>query len=137
ASFTTFFTEDQLPLKLPLRETVNVEISIVPPSPDPTLSLRVRDCFAYPVSKHSVWTLLHDGCPNPLDNMRSSVPVDNQGETTTHSQVRRFDVKTFAFLDPDTGKPSVEKVTLSTGVKLQTSRAGVLLLLDVPLLHHI
>ncbi|XP_047214020.1 zona pellucida sperm-binding protein 4-like [Girardinichthys multiradiatus] len=120
ASFTTFFPEDQLPLKLPLRETVNVEISIVPPSPDPTLSLHVRDCFAYPVSKHSVWTLLHDGCPNPLDNMRSSVPVDNQGETTTHSQVRRFDVKTFAFLDPDTGKPSVEKMYFFCWVEICT-----------------
>ncbi|KAM4716412.1 zona pellucida sperm-binding protein 4-like [Anableps anableps] len=110
ASFTTFIPEDQLPLKLPLRETMNVEISIVPLSPHPMLSLHVRDCFAYPVSKHSVWTLLHDGCPNPLDNMRSSVPVDNQGKTTTHSQVRRFDVKTFAFLDPYTDKPSAEKI---------------------------
>lgn len=45
--------------------------------------------------------------------MRSSVPVDNQGKTTTNAQVRRFDVKTFAFLDPDTGKASVEKVTIS------------------------
>lgn len=45
--------------------------------------------------------------------MRSFVPVDNQGKTTTYSQVRRFDVKTFAFLDPDTGKPSVEQVPLS------------------------
>uniref|UniRef100_A0A3Q2NZU8 Zona pellucida sperm-binding protein 4-like n=1 Tax=Fundulus heteroclitus TaxID=8078 RepID=A0A3Q2NZU8_FUNHE len=120
ATFATFIPKDQLPLKLPLRETVNVEISIVPPSPDPALSLRVRDCFAYPVSMHSVWTLLHDGCPNPLDNMRSSVPVDNQGKTTTHSQVRRFDVKTFAFLDPDTGKPSVEKMYFYCWVEICT-----------------
>ncbi|XP_007560318.1 zona pellucida sperm-binding protein 4-like isoform X1 [Poecilia formosa] len=120
SSFTTFIPEDRLPLKLPLRQTVNVEISIVPPSPDPTLSLRVRDCFAYPLSKHSVWTLLHDGCPNPLDTMRSSVPVDNQGKTTTYSQVRRFDVKTFAFLDPDTGKPSVEQMYFYCWVEICT-----------------
>lgn len=49
-------------------------------------------------------------CPNPLDNMRSSVPVDNHGKTTSHSQVRRFDVKTFAFVDPQTGHPSTEEV---------------------------
>lgn len=61
ASFTSFIPEEQLPLTLPLREAVNVEISIVQPSPDPTLSLRVRDCFAYPGSRHSVWTLLYDG----------------------------------------------------------------------------
>jgi hypothetical protein len=54
--------------------------------------------------------LLPDSCPNPLDNMRSSVPVDSQGKTTSHSQVRRFDVKTFSFVDPETGNPSVEEV---------------------------
>lgn len=57
-------------------------------------------------------------CPNPLDNMRSSVPVDKQGKTTSHSQVRRFDVKTFAFLDRDRGRPSVEEVKHMTDVEL-------------------
>ncbi|XP_013868392.1 zona pellucida sperm-binding protein 4 [Austrofundulus limnaeus] len=109
-SFSSFIPEDKLPLILPLRETVNVEVSIAEPSPDPSLSLRVRDCFAYPMSKHSVWTLLHDGCPNPQDNMKSSVPMSSQGNTTTHSQFRRFDVKTFAFLDPETGDPSMEEM---------------------------
>lgn len=67
------------------------------------------------VRRLSTWPLFLplDRCPNPLDNMRSSVPVDNQGKTTSHSQVRRFDVKTFAFLDPDTDHPSVEEVRLS------------------------
>ncbi|XP_045928828.1 zona pellucida sperm-binding protein 4-like [Micropterus dolomieu] len=110
ASFTSFFPKEQLPLTMPLREATYVEISIAQPSPDPTLSLRVRDCFAYPASEHSVWTLLYDGCPNPSDNMRSSVPVDHMGKTTSLSQVRRFDVKTFAFLDPLTGQPSVEEI---------------------------
>ncbi|KAM9745775.1 zona pellucida sperm-binding protein 4-like isoform 1-T1 [Menidia menidia] len=120
ASFTSYFTEDQLPVTLPLRKAVNVEISIVQPSPDPSLSLRVRDCFAYPASKHSVWTLLHDGCPNPMDNMRSSVTVDNQGKVITHSQVRRFDVKTFSFLDPDTGLPSQEEIYFYCWVEICT-----------------
>ncbi|XP_041827306.1 zona pellucida sperm-binding protein 4-like [Melanotaenia boesemani] len=119
-SFTSFIPEDQLPLTSPLRKAVNVEISIVQPSLDPTLSIRVRDCFAYPASKNSVWTLLHDGCPNPLDNMRSSVPVDSQGKTATHSQVRRFNVKTFAFLDPDTGHPSVEEMYFYCWVEICT-----------------
>ncbi|XP_074511606.1 zona pellucida sperm-binding protein 4-like [Sebastes fasciatus] len=120
ASFTSFFPEDQLPLTIPLRKAAYVEISISQPSPDPTLSLRVRDCFAYPASRHSVWTLLYDGCPNPLDNMRSSVPVNNQGKTTSHSQVRRFDVKTFAFLDPHTGYPSVEEMYFYCWVEICT-----------------
>ncbi|XP_055754719.1 zona pellucida sperm-binding protein 2-like [Salvelinus fontinalis] len=114
-SFTSFLPEDQLPLTLYLRKPVYVEVSIAPPSPDPSLSLRVRDCFAYPASRHSVWTLLYDGSPNPLDNMRSSVPVDSQGKTTSHSQVRRFDVKTFSFVDPETGNLSVEEHLMVRG----------------------
>ncbi|KAG7216212.1 hypothetical protein INR49_029061, partial [Caranx melampygus] len=120
ASFTSFFPEDQLPLNLSLRKAAYVEVSIAQPTPDPTLSLRVRDCFAYPTSRHSVWTLLYDGCPNPLDNMRSSVPVDNQGKTNSHSQIRRFDVKTFAFLDPHTGHPSVEEMYFYCWVEICT-----------------
>ena len=57
-------------------------------------------------------------CPNPLDNMRSSVPVDKRGRTTSHSQVRRFDVKTFAFLDPHTGHPSEEEVRFQEFINL-------------------
>ncbi|XP_008282780.1 zona pellucida sperm-binding protein 4-like [Stegastes partitus] len=121
ASFTSFVAENQLPLTLPLRKPVNVEISIMQPSPDPTLSLRIRDCFAYPVSRHSVWTLLYDGCPNPVDNMRSSIQVDKQGKTDFHSQVRRFDVKTFAFLDPRTGNPSVEEMYFYCWVEICTN----------------
>ncbi|XP_034394942.1 zona pellucida sperm-binding protein 1-like [Cyclopterus lumpus] len=121
ASFTSFFPEDQLPIALPLRKVVYVEVSIAQPSPDPTLSLRMRDCFAYPASRHSVWRLLQDGCPNPLDNNRSSIHVSDQGETTALSQVRRFDVKTFAFLDPHTGHPSVEEVYFYCWVELCTN----------------
>ncbi|XP_033501361.2 zona pellucida sperm-binding protein 4-like [Epinephelus lanceolatus] len=120
ASFTSFFPEDELPVKLPLRKAAYVEISIARPSLDPTLSLRVRDCFAYPASRHSVWTLLYDGCPNPVDNMRSSVPVSNKMKTSSHSQVRRFDVKTFAFLDPQTGQPSVEEMYFYCWVEICT-----------------
>lgn len=61
STFTSFLPEEQLPLSLPLRKAAYVEVAIAQPSPDPTLSLRVRDCFAYPVSRHSVWTLLYDG----------------------------------------------------------------------------
>ncbi|XP_059204424.1 zona pellucida sperm-binding protein 4-like [Centropristis striata] len=123
ASFSSFFPEDQLPLSLPLRKAAYVEISMAQPSPDPTLSLRVRDCFAYPASRHSVWTLLYDGCPNPMDNMRSSVPVNSEGKTTSHSQVRRFDVKTFAFFDPHTGQPSVEEMYFYCWVEICTDDA--------------
>nr|XP_061805029.1 zona pellucida sperm-binding protein 4-like [Nerophis lumbriciformis] len=118
ASFTCFFAEDQLPVTLPMRETVYVEISIAPPSPDPALSLHVRDCFAYPTSRRSVWTLLYDGCPNYLDDSRTSIPVDNQGKTYSHSQVRRFDVKTFAFLNE--GQPSVEEIYFYCWVEICT-----------------
>ncbi|XP_074552954.1 zona pellucida sperm-binding protein 4-like isoform X2 [Halichoeres trimaculatus] len=120
SSFTSFYSEDQLPVMLPLREAAYVEISITQPSPDPSLSLRVRDCFAYPASRHSVWTLLYEGCPNPADNRRSSVPVDSQGKTNSQSTVRRFDVQTFAFLDPQTGRPSLEEMYFYCWVEICT-----------------
>ncbi|XP_060883197.1 zona pellucida sperm-binding protein 1-like [Labrus mixtus] len=120
SSFMSFYPEEQLPVRLQLREAAYVEIAIAQPSPDPALSLRVRDCVAYPESRHSVWTLLYDGCPNPEDSMRSSVPVDKQGKTTSHSQTRRFDVKTFAFLDPQTGNPSVEEIYFFCWVEICT-----------------
>ncbi|XP_077357574.1 zona pellucida sperm-binding protein 4-like [Festucalex cinctus] len=118
ASFTCFFPADELPLLMPLRESVYVEISIAPPSPDPALSLHVRDCFAYPASRQSVWMLLNNGCPNHLDDSRSSVPVDNQGKTYSHSQVRRFDVKTFAFFKK--GQPSAEEIYFYCWVEICT-----------------
>ncbi|XP_034046865.1 zona pellucida sperm-binding protein 4-like [Thalassophryne amazonica] len=120
ASFSSFFSKDQLPVTIPLREAAYVEVSLTQPSPDPALTLRVRDCFAYPASRHSVWTLLYDGCPNPLDNMKSSVPVDHQGQTTSHSRVRRFDVKVFAFMDPRIGQPSTEEMYFYCWVEICT-----------------
>ncbi|KAG9343056.1 hypothetical protein JZ751_015274, partial [Albula glossodonta] len=108
-SFSSFVPEDQLPLVLPLRAPVHVEVSLAGPFPDPGLTLRLRDCFAFPASRHSLWTLLHDGCPNPLDSERSSVLVGTPVQSIPHAQVKRFDVKTFTFLDPKTGAPSMEE----------------------------
>lgn len=39
--------------------------------------------------------------------------MDKQGQTASHSQVRRFDVKSFAFVDPQSGLPSAEEVRSS------------------------
>uniref|UniRef100_A0A8C7Z4Z0 P-type domain-containing protein n=1 Tax=Oryzias sinensis TaxID=183150 RepID=A0A8C7Z4Z0_9TELE len=91
ASFTAFIPEDQLPLTVPLRKAVNVEISIAQPSPDPTLFLQV--CF----------------CGDLVDRHKGANLFYIRW-TASHSQVRRFDVKTFAFMDPNTGHPSSEEV---------------------------
>ncbi|CAL8273975.1 unnamed protein product [Lota lota] len=123
SSFSSFIGADQLPAAFPLRSPVYVEVSIRQPAPEPGLSLRVRDCFAYPASRTSVWTLLYDGCPNLLDPLRSSSPVDSQGGASSPSQVRRFDVKTFAFLDPQTGKPSAEEIYFYCWVEICTVEA--------------
>ncbi|XP_062309991.1 zona pellucida sperm-binding protein 1-like isoform X1 [Osmerus eperlanus] len=109
-SFTSFIPGEQLPLTVPLQKPVHVEVSIDTPFPNPNLSLRVRDCFAYPASRYSIWTLLYDGCPDPQDDMKSSVFESPVGNTTSQVQVRRFDVHTFAFLDPETGQLSSEEM---------------------------
>ncbi|KAJ3601042.1 hypothetical protein NHX12_032015 [Muraenolepis orangiensis] len=121
SSFSSFISGDQLPMAFQLRSPIYVEVSIQQPAPEPGLSLRVRDCFAYPASRSSVWTLLYNGCPNALDTLRSSSPVDSQGGTGAPSQVRRFDVKTFAFLDPKTGQPSTEEIYFYCWVEICTA----------------
>ncbi|XP_064170905.1 zona pellucida sperm-binding protein 4-like isoform X2 [Anguilla rostrata] len=117
-SFSSFVPEDELPLELSLRTPVHVEVSFARPSQNPGLSLRLRDCFAFPASRHSLWTLLHNGCPNPLDSERSSVLLGRWGQSL--SQVRRFDVKTFAFIDPKTGEPSMEELYFYCWVEICT-----------------
>ena len=61
SSFSSFISADQLPAAFQLRSPIYVEVSIRQPAPEPGLSLRVRDCFAYPTSRTSVWRLLYDG----------------------------------------------------------------------------
>ncbi|XP_035253311.1 zona pellucida sperm-binding protein 4-like isoform X3 [Anguilla anguilla] len=117
-SFSSFVPEDELPLELSLRTPVHVEVSFARPSQNPGDSLRLRDCFAFPASRHSLWTLLHNGCPNPLDSERSSVLLGRWGQSL--SQVRRFDVKTFAFIDPKTGEPSMEELYFYCWVEICT-----------------
>lgn len=119
-SFTSFLPPDQLPLTLSLKMPVYVEVSLAAPFNNLGLSLRVSDCFAYPSSRYSVWTLLYDGCPNPLDDMRSSFLESSVGEITSHTGVRRFDVKTFAFLDPETGQSSLEEMYFYCWVEICT-----------------
>ncbi|XP_061079089.1 zona pellucida sperm-binding protein 1-like isoform X1 [Conger conger] len=119
-SFSLFVPEDELPLELPLRSPVHVEVSFAEPSLNSGLALRLRDCFAFPVSRHSLWTLLHDGCPNPLDRERSAVLLGSLGQSLP--QVRRFDVKTFTFIDPKTGEISMEELYFFCWVEICTGQ---------------
>ncbi|KAJ8251851.1 hypothetical protein GJAV_G00226130 [Gymnothorax javanicus] len=118
ASFSTFVPEEELPLQLSLRSPVHVEVSFTEPSLNRGLSLRLRDCVAFPASRHSLWTLLHDGCPNPLDTERSAVLLGSGGQSPP--QARRFDVKTFTFIDPKTKEPSMEELYFFCWVEICT-----------------
>jgi len=75
SSFSSFIDGDQLPVAFPLRSPVYVEVSIRQPAPEPGLSLQVRDCFAYPASRTSVWILLYDGSAACITST-SSVNLD-------------------------------------------------------------
>ena len=65
SSFSSFLSADQLPTAFPLRSPVHVEVSLRAPAPEPGLSLRVGDCFAYPASRTAAWRLLHHGSDAP------------------------------------------------------------------------
>ncbi|MBN3300393.1 ZP1 protein, partial [Amia calva] len=111
SSFTSFYPPERLPLSLPLQEPLYVEVRVRDP-PDPGVTLRIRDCFAYPASRHSLWVLLYNGCPNTLDSEFPSSVLEGPGAAGGDGavQYRRFDIKTFTFIDPETGEPSQEEV---------------------------
>ena len=77
STFSSFINADQLPAEFQLRSPVYVEVSIRQPAPEPGLSLRVRDCFAYPASRTSVWTLLYDG--SAMSRMRTFPEGNHSG----------------------------------------------------------
>uniref|UniRef100_A0A8C4TFL9 Zona pellucida sperm-binding protein 4-like n=1 Tax=Erpetoichthys calabaricus TaxID=27687 RepID=A0A8C4TFL9_ERPCA len=103
ATFQEFFETNDLPIHQHLQEPIFVEVRLVEPL-DPSLSLVVRDCFAYPRTQESLWILLFNGCPNLLDEDHHSTILDGD-LTGLPSHYRRFDVKTFAFVDQETGEP--------------------------------
>ncbi|XP_051782163.1 uncharacterized protein LOC114649927 [Erpetoichthys calabaricus] len=96
-SYTTFFPETQVPLRLLLGSQIYLDVTIShPPSPD--VVLLVHYCIAYPRSSENVWVLMYNGCPNPLD-YGTALHLKDHDQQNVPKHSRRFAITTFQFLD--------------------------------------
>ncbi|XP_051790340.1 zona pellucida sperm-binding protein 4-like isoform X8 [Erpetoichthys calabaricus] len=90
--YTQYYPETGLPLRLLLGSSLYLELCLLN-SPDPDAKLLVNYCIAYPRSSEAAWVLIYNGCPNTLD------PSPSHLRKSPHNHCRRFEVKTFQFVD--------------------------------------
>ncbi|XP_077462403.1 uncharacterized protein LOC144078078 isoform X1 [Stigmatopora argus] len=94
--YTSYYPQYHQPLQMLLGKPIYLEVRMLN-APDPSLRLLVHYCVAYSRSGNSVWVLLYNGCPNPLDPTSQIVPPDLRSPSP-HAQIRRFTMSTFQFL---------------------------------------
>ncbi|XP_064204944.1 zona pellucida sperm-binding protein 4-like [Anguilla rostrata] len=91
AAYSHFYPSYHPPLRVLLGKSVYLEIRLK--SPKPVATLLVHYCIAYPKSATKALVLLHNGCPNPVDN--SGVLIIG---LPGNRHERRFEVKAFQFM---------------------------------------
>ncbi|XP_043540350.1 zona pellucida sperm-binding protein 4-like, partial [Chiloscyllium plagiosum] len=107
-SYSWWYKDSDYPIQRILQESVFVEVRVKDRT-DPMIVLRLRDCWATPVPApdHEVqWSLLVDGCPYEGDDyltLLHPVGVSSGLQFPTHH--KRFEVKTFVFLDGVSEQP--------------------------------
>ncbi|KAG2456940.1 ZP4 protein, partial [Polypterus senegalus] len=112
-SYTTFFPETQVPLRLLLGSQIYLDVKIShPPSRD--VVLLVHYCIAYPRSSENVWVLVYNGCPNPLD-YGTTLHLQDHDQQAVPKHSRRFAITTFQFLDAKKENLLDEEVRKPTG----------------------
>ncbi|XP_048450494.1 LOW QUALITY PROTEIN: zona pellucida sperm-binding protein 4-like, partial [Rhincodon typus] len=109
-------TWSDYPIERILRESLRfVEVSVKDRT-DPMIVLRLRDCWATPVPApdHEVqWSLLVDGCPYEGDDYLTILhPVDASSGLQFPTHHKRFEMKTFVFLDGVSEQPLSGQVYL-------------------------
>ncbi|XP_043541344.1 zona pellucida sperm-binding protein 4-like, partial [Chiloscyllium plagiosum] len=114
-SYSWWYRDSDYPIQRILQESVFVEVHVKDRT-DPMIVLRLRDCWATPVPApdHEVqWSLLVDGCPYEGDDyltLLHPVGVSSGLQFPTHH--KRFEVKTFVFLDGVSEQPLSGQVYL-------------------------
>ncbi|XP_038633602.1 zona pellucida sperm-binding protein 4-like [Scyliorhinus canicula] len=113
--YSSWYVDSDYPIQRILQEPVFVEVRVLDRT-DPMIVLRLHDCWATPVPApdHEVqWSLLVDGCPYEGDDYQTllhPVGVFTGLKFPTHH--KRFEVKTFVFLDGKLEQPLARKVYL-------------------------
>ncbi|MCY5962009.1 zona pellucida domain-containing protein, partial [Salmonella enterica subsp. enterica serovar 1,4,[5],12:i:-] len=113
--YRSWYVDSDYPIQHVLQDPVFVEVRVLDRT-DPMIVLRLRDCWATPVPapNHEVqWSLLMDGCPYEGDDYQTLLhPVDVFSGITFPTHHKRFEVKTFVFLDEESEQPLSEQVYL-------------------------
>ncbi|XP_048470255.1 zona pellucida sperm-binding protein 4-like [Rhincodon typus] len=109
-NYRSWYKDSDYPIERILQESVFVEVCVKDRT-DPVIVLRLRDCWAAP--DHEVqWSLLVDGCPcEGEDYLTVLHPVDASSGLQFPTHHKRFEVKTFVFLDGVSEQPLSEQVT--------------------------
>ncbi|XP_078410857.1 zona pellucida sperm-binding protein 4-like [Cetorhinus maximus] len=113
--YRSWYVDSDYPIQHVLQDPVFVEVRVLDRT-DPMIVLRLRDCWATPVPapNHEVqWSLLVDGCPYEGDEYQTLLhPVDVFSGLVFPTHHKRFEVKTFVFLDGESEQPLSEQVYL-------------------------
>ncbi|XP_030649786.1 zona pellucida sperm-binding protein 4-like [Chanos chanos] len=113
AAYTSYYSDADYPVTKVLREPVYAEVRVLERT-DPNLVLTLGDCWATSTpSSESVprWDLLVDGCPYRDDRyLTNLIPVDGSSGLQFPSHYKRFVLKMFTFVDPESLVPLQEQV---------------------------
>ncbi|XP_067824145.1 zona pellucida sperm-binding protein 4-like [Heptranchias perlo] len=113
--YRSWYVDSEYPIQSILQDPVFVEVRVQDRT-DPMIVLRLHDCWATPVPapNHEVqWSLLVDGCPYEGDDYQTLLhPVAVFSGLTFPTHHKRFEVKTFVFLDGDSAQPLTGQVYL-------------------------
>ncbi|KAL7387510.1 hypothetical protein ABVT39_024575 [Epinephelus coioides] len=105
AGYSSFYTAADYPVTKVLREPVYIEVNILERS-DPNLVLNLEHCWATSTPNPDSlpqWDLLANGCPYDDDRyVTTVVPVDGSSGLQYPTHYKRFIVKMFTFVDPNT-----------------------------------
>ncbi|XP_061686867.1 uncharacterized protein LOC133506600 isoform X2 [Syngnathoides biaculeatus] len=122
AQYTSYYPQYHRPLRTLLGKPLYLEVRLLN-APDPGLKLLVHYCVAYSRTGSSLWVLLYNGCPNPLDPSSQVVPSDAQ-LSSPPGQTRRFTMSTFQFLPEGEIKDPNEEIYFMCSTEVCSSRDG-------------
>ncbi|KAG7487129.1 hypothetical protein JOB18_047067 [Solea senegalensis] len=123
AQYSSYYPQYHQPLQMLLGRPLYLEVRLLNP-PDPSLLLLVNYCVAYPRSGTSVWVLLYNGCPNPLDPAPHQAVLSDPQPSSPQGQIRRFTISTFQFLPDGELKDPNEEIYFMCSTEICSPRDG-------------
>ncbi|XP_071329433.1 uncharacterized protein [Trachinotus anak] len=123
AQYSSYYPQYHQPLQMLLGKPLYLEVRLLN-APDPSLVLLVHFCVAYPRSGKSVWVLLYNGCPNPLDPAPQQAVLSDPRPPSPQGQTRRFTISTFQFLPDGEFKDPDEEIYFMCSTEICSPRDG-------------